>query len=288
MLQQIACVNDDGVDIREQSFAEPKRFVVCIFKMEDSMKDDAFRIFVAFEEAMRAHGGQIQLRSFRPDHWEIYEGRDHHIEPNHLNPAAFDFDSIMLAVFPDSDTVHAWWSSDQVFEVLKNRTSMQKMGFYVIEGCGAVDTFDISDSQKMAFGDKFVFFEFIKMLSFKPVQTYVDAYKRECLEFRAAGGDAILDHINLLCAEAVSNVLMNEFPLDAVCASSWRMRASPGLWYDTEVYQNKLAPLRLRGKFAHCLAMLIPMAEDKADLYLKAAKAMKAQSLAKTMFHLKS
>lgn len=48
-------------------------------------------------------------------------------EPNHLNPAIFDCDSILVAGFWDLEQVHSWWASDEV--VLLLAVLLESRGF---------------------------------------------------------------------------------------------------------------------------------------------------------------
>jgi hypothetical protein len=263
----------------DQGVEEPNRFVLCLFKIQDGSKPAAMKLLSVFEETVRSNDGHIQLRSHNPESWEIFEGRDHHVEPNHLNPAVFDFNCVLLAGFKDQEAVHKWWNSDQVFDVLKYRTGLEKMGFYIIEGLQ--ESFDVLEHNRLAFGDKMVLFEFVQMLAFKPVQQYVDTYKKVAHEIRLSMD--VMD-CNLLFAEAICGVLMNEFPLDAACASTWRNRSDASGWYELEAYQENLVPLRKT--YAHCLSVLIPMFEDNVDQYEKARKALNTQSNQKTILKL--
>merc|ERR1712224_899036 len=150
---------------------------------------------------------------------------------------------------------------------------MEKMGLFVIEGLQ--ESFDILEHNRLAFGDKLVLFEFVQMLAFRPVQQYVDTYKRIAHEVKQSN-DVPID-CKLLFAEAVSGVLMNEFPLDAACASTWRNPAGAALWREMEEYIQILKPMRKHK--AHCLSLLIPMFEDIIDQYQKARKAVSSQQV---------
>merc|ERR1711972_262883 len=108
------------------------------------------------------------MRSDWPQSWDIIDGGDHFVEPNHLSPAIFDFNSVMIIAFHSVDELHKWRDSDSVFELLKFRQAIEKMGIFVLEGLA--ESWDISDSKKLAFGDKLCLLEFHKLLSFKPMQ----------------------------------------------------------------------------------------------------------------------
>merc|ERR1712048_873211 len=66
---------------------------------------------------------------------------------------------------------------------------------------------------------------------------------------------------NLLFAESISGVLMNEFPLDAVCASSWRMKSDAQFFYDSDAYQRQL--MGLRRDYSRSFAMLVPLVDER-------------------------
>merc|ERR1711963_413135 len=103
-------------------------FLICLFRIDEG----AFQLGVNFinqlQATVRKKGGVIQLRSDKPKFWSIVDGKDHNIEPNHLNPAVFEFNSIMLAGFPNSEDVQTWWNSDDVFKLLMWRECMEKIG----------------------------------------------------------------------------------------------------------------------------------------------------------------
>lgn len=233
------------------------RYVICLFRRkEEGEVEESSSMFVnQFEQIVRDCGGIIQLRSDRPQDWDIYEGHDHLVEKDHLNPAIFDFNSIIIAAFDNSEEVHKWWDDDNIFKLLKTRTSIEKIGVYAIEGLQKA--FDITDHNQMYYGEKFILFEFMKMLSFKPTQQYVEEYKRLASMARQQIG---ID-CNLLLAEAVSNVFIDEFSLEAACASSWRAKSDAMTWCDSEIYQQRLLPLRKSDSL--CLTMLVPIFEHK-------------------------
>lgn len=239
-------------------------FVVCLLKRMESeeLLLDALSPSLGFVElladTMRQCRGKIQLLSHRPESWEVYEGKDHLVEPNHLNPAVFDFNCIVLAAFEDEEAVHSWWNSDLAFEVMKQRKTIETMGVYIIDGVSR--GWDIDDYTKMAFGDRFVMFEFLKMVNFKPVQQYVDNYRRY----------AEATKCHSLFSDGVKNMLINEFPLDAVCGTSWRQKLDAKLWHHSDTFQNQMVPQR--EGCALCLALLVPMHEATVDDYEKARK----------------
>merc|ERR1712187_788428 len=91
------------------------------------------------------------------------------------------------------------------------------------------------------------------MQAFKPVQHYVDSYKR----YSERALQEIGIDCNLLFAEGVNVTLMSEFPLEAACASAWRMRQDSNFWYDAEICQKQLLPLR--NEYAVSLALVAPI-----------------------------
>merc|ERR1712129_654800 len=98
------------------------------------------------------------------------------------------------------------------------------------------ESFDISDKHRTLVGDRLILFEFMKLHAFKPLQQYVDEYKR----LAATAKTVLGQNVNLLFAEGVHGTLMNEFPLEAACASCWRTKNEMLVWYQPDMYQHKL------------------------------------------------
>eukprot|EP00440_Ansanella_granifera_P041836 gb/GFBE01045359.1/.p1 GENE.gb/GFBE01045359.1/~~gb/GFBE01045359.1/.p1 ORF type:complete len:265 (+),score=59.22 gb/GFBE01045359.1/:1-795(+) len=241
-----------------------EHFLVALFKRRAGQERAARQIIGALEQGIRDYGGKIQLRSDRPANWSILDGKQHFVEPDHLNPAIFDFDTIMVGAFKTSERVHTWWNSDEVFELMKFREPIEKMGLFTVDGL--IEAFDLESKQRMSFGDKLMLIEFIKLDAFRPMQHYVDSYKR----FAAQAQKDIGTPCNLLFAEGISSVLMSEFPVEACCASSWRTRSDVISWYEANNYQKELMPLRY--DYAKCFTIIVPIFEDKLDEYEKAKK----------------
>ncbi|CAK9018291.1 unnamed protein product [Durusdinium trenchii] len=186
------------------------------------------------------------------------DGRDNFVEPNHLNPAIFDCDSILLAGFKDLEEVHSWWASDQVFELLKGRDTMEKMSLHTMDGL--VEAFEGS-KKRAALGDKLLLLEIAQMDSFKPMQRYVDMYKTKAIKAPKDIGTIC----NLLFAEGISGVLINEFPVQVACASCWRTRSDLLSWYEAPGYQKELVPMRYAA--ARTLTLVVPMWEEKKETF---------------------
>lgn len=253
--------------------AEVDIFGLCLFKRSAEVDRRAQLEYInTFEKSVRSYGGNIQLRSDYPQSWDIIDGKDQHVEPNHLNPAIFDVNSVMIIAFPSRDEMTMWWDSDLVFELLKFRQPIEKMGIFIFEGLA--QSWDIGDSRKVAFGDKICLLEFHKMLSFKHMQQYVDDYKR----FAERAPKEIGMPCNLLFSEGVSGVLANEFPLEAACASTWRIKTDVHLWYDTEMYQESLYPVR--NEFARTLTLMLPLHEERLEDLNAARKKNRSKELA--------
>lgn len=245
--------------------AQGDQFLIGVFKRREDAKAEAASFLQAFERTLRTLGARINVNSDNPKKWESIDGREHHVEPNHLNPAAFDFDALVVASFRDDEELHRWWNSDEMFELLKHRTPIAKMGLFVVQGLQ--EGIDVSERNRMAVGDKFALFEFMKLKAFKPLQLYVDTYKKVAETARQDTGC----HCNLVFAESIHGVLMNEYPLEAACCSLWRSRSDLRLyWYESEKYQKDLKPLR--EEYADCHTVVIPIMEDNLDNALKAAK----------------
>jgi len=237
-------------------------FLIAVFKARKGQEKDADAIISGLEREIRAVNGKIHLRSGRRASWDIMDGQDNFVEPNHLNPAVFNFDHILIAGFKTSETVHTWWNSDEVFELMKFREAVEKMGLFTVDGL--VEAYDVNGKTKLSFGDKLMLLEFLKLESFKPMQRYVDQYKRFSTTAQKDAGV----QCNLTFAEGISGVLMNEFPVEAVCGSTWRTRSDLISWYESPNYQKVLMPLRY--DHARCFAVVVPMFEDKLDTYKKA------------------
>eukprot|EP00930_Biecheleria_cincta_P069702 TRINITY_DN57408_c0_g1_i1.p1 TRINITY_DN57408_c0_g1~~TRINITY_DN57408_c0_g1_i1.p1 ORF type:complete len:300 (+),score=56.12 TRINITY_DN57408_c0_g1_i1:72-902(+) len=253
-------------------------FLLCLFKKRNDnveVRLQARKFINDLEQSMKDWSGKIQLRSDRPENWDIIDGRDNFIEPNHMNPAIFDFDSVLLAGFRTPETVHTWWNCDQVFELMKWRDSIEKMGIFTIDGL--LPAFDLNSKHRLSFGDKLMLFEFFKLESFRPMQAYLDGYKR----FAASALKDCGTTCNLLFGEGISSVLMNEFPVEAACASSWRTRSDMISWYDSHNYQKELFPLRY--EYARYFTLSMQIFEDRLDELNKAKKAVSTGSKLKSL-----
>jgi len=247
---------------------EADQFVVMLFKRCEAdapTRIEAIQFIENIQQTVHAHGGKIQVRTQRPLEWEVFDGRDNFVEPNHLNPAIFDFNAMVVAGFRSTDDVHVWWSSDEIFQLLKYRSCIEKLGIFVVEGLQAC--FDVNSQTKVAFGERLILMEFMSMQAFKPTQQYVDAYRL----FSEKAITEIGMDCNLIFAESVGGVLMNEFPLDAVCASSWRLKSDAHFFYDSDIYQHKL--MALRKDFTRSCVICMPMIDEKFELP-KSAKAL--------------
>lgn len=240
-------------------------FVVCLTKRNPDKAAESEVFFKNFENAVRNQGGMIQMRSNSSTNWHIVDGKDHWKAPNHLNPAIFDFDAMVIAAFPDHTDLMTWWASDEMFKLMKERSAIQKFGVFCCDGVH--QGWDVLDRNKSVYGEKFIFLEFIKMEAFKPVQHYVDCYKR----YSERALQEIGIECSLLFADSVTTVLMNEFPVEAICASCWRMRMDCNFWYDAEMYQRELLPLRRN--YAKSLSLVSPIYEELTTEFLSRKEA---------------
>lgn len=238
---------------------EPDIFVVFLLKSREGEDKAARELITRFEKSVRMKGGMIQMKSSYPKNWSFLDGFNNYKAPNaekHLTPAVFDMTFVMVGCFPGSEKLHTWWSSDEVFSILKVRGPLEKIGIYAFDGLQK--GYDIKETERAAFDDKFILLEFMQMQKFKPVQHYVDCYKRYAERAVYEIGIAA----NLLFAEGVTVVLMNEFPLDACCATSWQHVGDASFWYDAEIYQKQLFPYRR--DYAVSLSLLAPLLDDPA------------------------
>lgn len=238
---------------------DAEHFLLGLFKKRPDRHRDALRFIYEMEMIIRGAGGKVCVRTDKPDLWDIMDGRDHFAEPNHLNPAIFDCDTILLAGFKDLEEVHSWWASDEVFELMKNRdVVMEKMSLHTIDGL--VSSFE-GTKKRATLGDKLLLLEIVQMDSFKPMQRYVDSYKSKAIKAPKDIGAMC----NLLFAEGISGVLINEFPVQVACASCWRTRSDLLSWYEAPGYQKELLPLRYSS--ARCLTVVLPMWEEKKETF---------------------
>lgn len=249
----------NAVDVfMEPEEVHPSAFLVCLFRIHDHRRQEGLAWINQMMETIRRRRGFVQLRADKPTLWGVHDGKEHHVEPHHLAPAVFDFTTILLAGFNTNAEVQMWWSSDEVFHVLKSRDCIEKIGIFPVDGLAKG-----SDMLGMrGFGDRYVLFEFLKMLKFAPVQHYVDEYKR----FAASCQKDLGVRCNLLLSEGIGGVLMNEFPLDAVCASTWRSNTESNIWLESDNYTLVLLPTRR--EFANAFVVLVPIFEDKMEQHL--------------------
>mmetsp|Transcript_43478 Transcript_43478/g.101557 ORF Transcript_43478/g.101557 Transcript_43478/m.101557 type:complete len:264 (+) Transcript_43478:108-899(+) len=247
-----------------------EQFLLGLFKKHPDQKVAAERFLAGLEAKIRAYGGKVCVRSDQVALWDVMDGKDHNIEPNHLDPAVFDFDTVLVASFKDLEAVHSWWSSDQVFEQMKHRACLTKMSLHTVDGL--VAGFE-GTKQRAAMGDKLMLLEISKVEAFRPMQRYVDMYKHLAIKAHKDIGTVC----NLLFAEGISGVLMNDFPVQAVCASCWRTRSDVISWYEAPNYQQDLMPLRY--DFARCYTVAVPMWEDRKVVGDKGRRASAAAGL---------
>lgn len=254
-------------------------FLVCMFKSVEGKKDETLDWVDQLVLSIRKAGGKIHVHCHTPKDWEIFEGKDNFVPPNHLNPAVFDFDCFLLVAFdPVAEDqaerkpsehmeapAHTWWKSDEVFELLKRRQNVEKIGIYGVEGMQK--GVDVGANAAFNFGEKLMLFEFMIMHSFPPIQRYIDGYKRS-----SACKDAGVD-VRMILADGVYNTYMKEIQLDAVCASSWRMKSDVTFFYESEKYQKQLMPLR--GDYSRSLVILLPI----KDAHLRKKKLAPLSSL---------
>jgi len=233
------------------SWSSGAAFLVCLLKRKESVKKEALNWCSRFQDTIRDMGGTIVIRVDRSHLWDVVDGRDHHIEPDHLHPAIFDMNGIILASFPTHGDVLRWWTSDAMFELIKWRTEIEKIGLFSTD---SLRSFEDSNPERAqaCYGDRILLLELMKMYAFKPVQSYVDNYKK-CAE---QAPNEIGIRCNLMVSEGITDTFMSEFPLDALCISGWRSKADAGEWCDSPAYTNQLLPDRVHA--ARCLSMMIP------------------------------
>jgi len=238
--------------VREQPTDEGAgdTFVVCLFRCAADAMDVARKFVTELETAAREHNGQTFLRADNPKTWEVFDGHNEYVEPDHLNPAIFDFNCVSILAFTELENVHSWWSSDEVHEILSLRESIEKIGVFAVEGLQKAT--GLEERDRWAFGDRLLLLELMKISHYEPAQQFTDTYQRLLGNIGLAS--------TLLFSESTSHVLASEFPIDHACATSWRMKSEAQRWYDTDLYKDQLMPLRK--KASRSLAILIPIFPD--------------------------
>jgi len=229
---------------------EVDHFVVCLFRCAEGATDVAWKFVNELETVAREHNGKTFLRADNPKTWEVFDGHGQFVEPDHLNPAIFDFNCVSILGFGGLEHVHNWWSSDEVHELLSLRESIEKMGIFAVEGLQKAT--DMGERNRWAFGDRLLLLELMNISHYEPAQQYTDKYQQLINRIGLSS--------TLLFAESVSHVLASEFPIDHACATSWRMKSEAQRWYDTDLYKDHLMPLRKEA--SRSLSILIPIFPD--------------------------
>jgi len=104
--------------------------------------------------------------------------------------------------------------------------------------------------------DKWLYLELLCMDQFRGTQKYLDLYKR--LFAKSVLEIGIDSH--LLYADTPDGILLSECSLDAVIASTWRLKTDPSFWHASLSYTQHLR--HIREKHARTLILAIPF-EDK-------------------------
>jgi len=230
-------------------------FVLCLIKSVDGADAEDIRDFVEhLELSVRALSGKVQLVSVDSREWLVFDGEEHLVAPDHLSEAYFGFDCLLVCAFGSIDAVHRWWSSDEVFEVLKHRSAIEKLGIHAIDG--NLPGFDVTNLEKFNYGDKFMLLELMGMQNFKPMHAYLSEFKRFVDQSQAAKKKT---ESKLVFADSVLAALMNEIPLDLTLGTFWRLRDDAIAFHNQEAYQQRLKPLRQ--EFSRSVVMLVPIFE---------------------------
>lgn len=231
------------------------KFVVCIFRFSDPKSSESREFTDKLEACVTQHDGKVVLRSLYSEDWQLYDGKNNFIAPNHLNPAIFDFNCILLLGFESFNAVQGWWKSEEMFSCLMRRTCAEKIGIYSFDGLRELQ----KNEERFAFSEKYVYMEFLSIQNFRPCQRFLDLYKR-------FSEKAILEigmDCNLLFSDTAHDVFMSEFPLHAMCASGWRLKTDPHFWYDSSSYKQQLQQWREENSVS--FAAVIPVADPKAE-----------------------
>jgi len=232
------------------------KFVVCIFRFSDPSGSEAKQFLERLDSCFSQHDGKVVLRSSCPEDWQVYDGKHNFIAPNHLNPAIFDFNCILLIGFESFNAVQNWWKSEEMFSCLMRRKCAEKIGIYSFDGLRELH----HGTEKFAFAEKFVYMEFLSIQNFRLCQRFLDLYKR-------FSEKAILEigmDCNLLFSDTAHDVFMSEFPLYAMCASGWRLKTDPHFWYDSTSYKHQLQSWREDNSVS--FAAVIPVMDHRAAI----------------------
>lgn len=193
-------------------------------------------------------GGSVAIASADPDGWYIVEGGEFMFPPDHLQERLFPFDCFVLFLFPSLESAQQWWISDALNDLyVKKRRLYEKMTVHLYNGL-----------RKMDDQDKWLYLELLCMDQFRGTQKYLDLYKR--LFAKAVLEIGIDSH--LLYADTPDEILLNESSLDAVIASTWRLKTDPTFWHASLSYTQHLR--HIREQHARSLILAIPF-EDKSD-----------------------
>jgi hypothetical protein len=239
----------------ELAMEATEQYVITMLRYGHERKQEAIKWVDHLVQTVRQHSGKVQARAQKPSGWEVFDGKEHFVSPNHLSPACFDFNMFLVFAFERLEEVQHWWHSDAVFACLKSRGDLiEKWGLFVVDGLAT--SFDILDRERFQFGEKFILLEPLQMTSFRPVQSFVDDYKRLA---KRSMTDAGVD-VHTIMAEGVKSMLMNEFPLDAVIATTWRLRDDAVWWYESDLYRKEL--MLTRQEFSNSMAILIPIYDE--------------------------
>mmetsp|Transcript_19762 Transcript_19762/g.44388 ORF Transcript_19762/g.44388 Transcript_19762/m.44388 type:complete len:311 (+) Transcript_19762:140-1072(+) len=243
---------------------DPGQCVICLMRRRKE-EPAAFASFVKnLEHTVRNNGGKIQVKHKDPEGWDVHDGIQNLKPENHLSQPCFECDCIVVAVFRNDDDVHAWFSCDDMFHLLSERTKpLEKLSIHAVPGL--LPGFDLLDQDKVNFGEKFILLELIRFHSSKDMQRYVMDFRRFADEETLAASRALQDgvaiaDVKVLFADHISSTYMHEIRLDIATATMWRRKEDAGLFYESDHYQNVLRATR--EKYSECLTMLLPLTSD--------------------------
>lgn len=200
------------------------------------------------EKSCNEFGGGLLVHTSDQSKWYIIDGHDKLYPPDHLTQARFPFDRVLLWAFPSQEATQQWWTSDSMFHLLMRRQVFSKIGIYMFDGLRSVDL-----------SDKWLYLEVLGMNHFVKAQHYLDLYKR----YFAKSILEIGIESHLLFAETPTEIFMSEYAdLDAVVASTWRLKTDPTFWYSCMSYQTYLKSLREENSTS--LVLAVPFRDPKS------------------------
>mmetsp|Transcript_27530 Transcript_27530/g.71432 ORF Transcript_27530/g.71432 Transcript_27530/m.71432 type:complete len:272 (-) Transcript_27530:73-888(-) len=242
--QDVMASNED--QIRSEVIASRDTYVLCVFDFEDPADDVASKFITNLLEGIHLYNAEVVLHSRDKDNWHVIEGKQHLEAQDHLSPAIFDFNYMVLTVWDSFPQVQEWWRSNELFSNIKLRHALgqpMKMGVYSFDGVFPVEPETC----------RYLFLEFLSFNRFREMQAYLDMYKRY-------GQKAVLEigiDVRVLFCGTPHDTLLSEFPIDGVVATGWKLKTDPSFWFTAPSYRKDLEGLRQQNSTS--LTVVIPL-----------------------------